>query len=100
MCSLPTNGPPKPPSPQFIGGSSSGLAELRDLRVGAPDWMPDHPAAAKAKGKYKGRAPATHAKAGQIRKLAAEGLRKAEIARRLGVGERSVYRMLAGQAPG
>jgi hypothetical protein len=29
MCSLPTNGPPKPPSPQFIGGSSSGLAEDR-----------------------------------------------------------------------
>jgi DNA-binding CsgD family transcriptional regulator len=29
--------------------------------------------------------------------LAAQGLGKAEIARRLGVGERSVYRMLAGQ---
>ena len=39
MCSLPTNGPPKPPSPQFIGGSSSGLAELRDLRVG-PHRLP------------------------------------------------------------
>ena len=34
----------------------------------------------------------------QIRKLAAEGLGRAEIARRLGVGERSVYRMLAADA--
>jgi hypothetical protein len=31
-------------------------------------------------------------------KLAGEGLGKAEIARRLGVGERSVYRMLAAKA--
>jgi len=31
-----------------------------------------------------------------MRSLAAEGVGKAEIARRLGVGERSVYRMLAG----
>jgi len=52
-------------------------------------------AAAKADGKYKGRAPTARRKAEQIRDLAAEGLGKAEIARRLGVGERSVYRMLA-----
>ena len=54
-------------------------------------------AAAKAEGKYKGRAPTARRKADQIRKLAAEGIGKAEIARRLGVGERSVYRMLSGQ---
>ena len=54
-------------------------------------------AAAKAEGKYKGRAPTARRKAEEIRKLAAEGVGKAEIARRLGVGERSVYRMLAGQ---
>src|SRR5690348_11739992 len=53
-------------------------------------------AAAKEEGKYKGRAPTARAKAGQIRKLAAEGLGKADVARRLGVGERSVYRMRAG----
>jgi hypothetical protein len=32
----------------------------------------------------------------EIRKLAADGVGKAEIARWLGVGERSVYRMLVG----
>jgi DNA invertase Pin-like site-specific DNA recombinase len=52
-------------------------------------------AAAKADGKYKGRAPTARRKADDIRKLAAEGINKTEIARRLGVGERSVYRMLA-----
>jgi DNA invertase Pin-like site-specific DNA recombinase len=52
-------------------------------------------AAAKAEGKYEGRAPTARAKTAAIRKLAAEGVGKAEIARRLGVGERSVYRMLA-----
>jgi DNA invertase Pin-like site-specific DNA recombinase len=55
-------------------------------------------AAAKAEGKYKGRAPTARAKAAEIHKLAGEGLGKADIARRLGVGERSVYRMLAGGA--
>src|SRR5499425_3622102 len=54
-------------------------------------------AAAKAEGKYKGRAPTARRKADKIRKLAANGVGKAEIARRLGVGQRSVYRMLAGQ---
>ena len=53
-------------------------------------------AAAKADGKYKGRAPTARRKADEICKLAADGVGKAEIARRLGVGERSVYRMLAG----
>jgi DNA invertase Pin-like site-specific DNA recombinase len=52
-------------------------------------------AVAKADGKYKGRVPTARRKVEQIRDLAAEGLGKAEIARRLGVGERSVYRMLA-----
>jgi hypothetical protein len=37
----------------------------------------------------------SRAKAREIRNLAAEGVGRAEIARRLGVGERSVYRMLA-----
>jgi DNA invertase Pin-like site-specific DNA recombinase len=52
-------------------------------------------AVAKVDGKYKGRVPTARRKAEQIRDLAAEGVGKAEIARRLGVGERSVYRMLA-----
>jgi DNA invertase Pin-like site-specific DNA recombinase len=53
-------------------------------------------AAAKADGRYKGRKPTARAKAGEIRKMAADGVGKSEIARRLGIGERSVYRMLAG----
>jgi DNA invertase Pin-like site-specific DNA recombinase len=52
-------------------------------------------AAAKAEGKYKGRAPTARAKADNVRRLAAEGVGKAEIARRLDIGERSVYRILA-----
>jgi DNA-binding CsgD family transcriptional regulator len=36
------------------------------------------------------------AKADQVRALAAEGHTRAEIAQRLGVSERSVYRLLAG----
>jgi DNA invertase Pin-like site-specific DNA recombinase len=55
-------------------------------------------AAAKAAGRYKGRAPTARNKTTEIRKLAAQGVGKAEIARRLGVGERSVYRMLAASA--
>jgi len=54
-------------------------------------------AAAKAEGKYKGRAPTARRKAEQIRELATQGVSKVEIARRLGVGERSVYRMLSAQ---
>jgi DNA invertase Pin-like site-specific DNA recombinase len=51
---------------------------------------------AKAKGerKYKGRVPTARRQAPEIRQLFAEGLRKAEIARRLGIGTRSVFRVL------
>jgi DNA invertase Pin-like site-specific DNA recombinase len=52
-------------------------------------------AAAKADGRYKGRKPTARAKTGEIQKMAADGLGKSEIARRLGIGERSVYRVLA-----
>jgi len=52
-------------------------------------------AAAKADGRYKGRKPTARAKAREIRKMAADGVGKSEIARRLGIGERSVYRVLA-----
>jgi DNA invertase Pin-like site-specific DNA recombinase len=55
-------------------------------------------AAAKAEGRYKGRKPTARAKARDIRKMAADGVGKSEIARRLGIGERSVYRVLAGTA--
>ena len=52
-------------------------------------------ARAKAEGKYKGPKPTARAKAGEIRKLAAEGVSKVEIARRLGMHRASVYRALA-----
>jgi DNA invertase Pin-like site-specific DNA recombinase len=51
---------------------------------------------AKADGVYKGRKPTARAKAEDARKLANEGLKIAEIARRLGIGRASVYRALEG----
>lgn len=52
-------------------------------------------AKAKAEKKYKGRAPTAQAKADQIKALASQGVPKREIAKRLGLGERSVFRVLA-----
>jgi DNA invertase Pin-like site-specific DNA recombinase len=51
-------------------------------------------AKAKAEGKFKGRQPTARAKTPQILALAAEGLERKEIARRLGIGIASVYRVL------
>jgi DNA invertase Pin-like site-specific DNA recombinase len=48
--------------------------------------------AAKAKGVYKGRPPSIEAE--EIAKLKAEGLGATEIARRLGIGRASVYRVM------
>jgi len=53
-------------------------------------------AKAKADGKYKGRTPTAMRQAHRARELAAEGLKRADIARALGVSERSVYRALRG----
>ena len=52
-------------------------------------------AAAKAAGKYKGRAPTARAQADAVRRLVAEGVNKSEIARRLGMHRASVHRILA-----
>jgi DNA invertase Pin-like site-specific DNA recombinase len=55
-------------------------------------------AKAKAEGKYKGRAPTARAKAPQVLRLHSEGLGPTEIAKRVGIGRASVYRILeAGQ---
>jgi DNA invertase Pin-like site-specific DNA recombinase len=51
-------------------------------------------AKAKSEGKYKGRAPTAMRQAPAARELAAEGIQRAEIARRLAISERSVYRAL------
>lgn len=53
-------------------------------------------AKAKAEGRYKGRAPTALAKTPQVRAMADEGVGPAEIARRLGIGRSSVYRILGG----
>jgi DNA invertase Pin-like site-specific DNA recombinase len=55
--------------------------------------------AAKAAGRYKGRKPTARAKAEDVIKLAAEGVDKTEIARRLGMHRASVYRILGATAP-
>ena len=52
-------------------------------------------AKAKAEGKYKGRAPTARAKAPEVRRLHSEGVGPTEIAKRVGIGRASVYRILA-----
>lgn len=54
-------------------------------------------AKAKAAGKYKGRAPTARAKADQVLAMKKEGVGATEIAKKLGIGRASVYRIL-GQA--
>ena len=51
--------------------------------------------AAKAAGKYKGRKPTAMAKAADAKALLATGKGKAAVARELGIGVASVYRILA-----
>ena len=51
---------------------------------------------AKAKGKYKGRAPTARRKAKQVLALKEEGLGVTEIAKRAGIRPASVYRINGG----
>lgn len=51
-------------------------------------------AKAKAAGKYKGRKPTARAKAKEVLGLHVEGVGATEIARKLGIGRASVYRIL------
>ena len=53
-------------------------------------------AKAKGEGKYKGRAPTARAKAAEVRALIDSGIGATEVAKRLGIGRRSVYRVLEG----
>jgi DNA invertase Pin-like site-specific DNA recombinase len=52
-------------------------------------------AAAKAAGRYRGRAPTAQAKSAKVLELAAKNLTKADIAAAAGIGVASVYRILA-----
>jgi len=51
-------------------------------------------AKAKAAGKYKGRKPTARAKAETVMELHSEGVGPTEIAKRVGIGRASVYRIL------
>jgi len=51
-------------------------------------------AKAKAAGKYKGRKPTARAKADKVRMLKAQGVGPTAIAKQLGIGRASVYRIL------
>src|SRR5580704_10697403 len=53
-------------------------------------------AKAKSAGKYKGRKPIALERRKHVLRLAAEGVTKTSIARQLGMGEATVYRILAG----
>lgn len=55
-------------------------------------------AKAKAEGKYKGRQPTARAKTDEVLKLKAEGVSPTDIAKRIGIGRASVYRILRDQA--
>ena len=55
-------------------------------------------AKAKVDGKYRGRAPTARRRAAEVHSLKAEGLRPTDIAKRLGLGRASVYRILGSSA--
>jgi len=54
-------------------------------------------AKAKAEGKYKGRKPTAQAKADEVYKLKEEGVKPTDIAKQLGIGRASVYRILSNE---
>jgi DNA invertase Pin-like site-specific DNA recombinase len=53
-------------------------------------------AKAKAEGKYRGRAPTARRKVDDVKRLKAEGMTGDAIAKRLGIGRASVFRLLRG----
>jgi DNA invertase Pin-like site-specific DNA recombinase len=57
-------------------------------------------ARAKAAGKYRGRKPTARARAAEVRALKSNGVRPMDIARQLGIGRASVYRLLGTEIRG
>jgi DNA invertase Pin-like site-specific DNA recombinase len=55
-------------------------------------------AKAKGEGKYKGRKPTARAKSAEVLAMRKDRIGATEIAKKLGIGRRSVYRILDGQA--
>lgn len=56
-------------------------------------------ARAKALGKYKGRKPTARARSAEVIALKGQGVRPVDIARQLGIGRASVYRVLSTGSP-
>lgn len=56
-------------------------------------------AKAKADGKYQGRAPTARRQSADVMQLRAEGVAPSDIAKRLGIGRASVYRIMAEAGP-
>jgi DNA invertase Pin-like site-specific DNA recombinase len=56
-------------------------------------------AKAKAEGRYRGRKPTARLRAAEVMSLKADGVRPVEIARLLGIGRASVYRVLGNATP-
>lgn len=54
-------------------------------------------AKAKADGKYQGRVPTAQRQGDAVRKMKADGVKPTEIAKRLGIGRASVYRIIGAQ---
>jgi hypothetical protein len=69
------------------------VARTRGIKWG--ERQKEGVAKAKAAGKYKGRKPTALAKAADVRRLLNGGMPKAKIARELGIGLASVYRILS-----
>lgn len=55
-------------------------------------------AKAKAEGKYQGRQPTARAKSAEVLELRDQGVKPVQIAERLGISKRSVYRIIADAA--
>jgi DNA-binding NarL/FixJ family response regulator len=64
-------------------------------RAGLREVQREGIAKAKSAGKYKGRKPIAPERQQHVLRLAAEGVTKTSIARQLGIGEATVYRILA-----
>lgn len=74
----------------------AGVAEFeRDIML---ERQREGIAKAKAEGKYKGRKPTAQAKSEDVMVLKAQGIGASEIAKRLGIGRASVYRILGADA--